>query len=379
MNDNPRLSIVSCTRQARRLSSEWIAKSAAMIHRVSMILRPKSSLLRHGALPGSASAVPMAAVPAWLRRAAPEAQSLAGNGVGLNALEDVALVSGAAIGALDAVVRRQERWAGAWRQRLALSAAAITAKQAGRIENEAALRDAVLLTRPGDNVGPAGRLLLAWRRLAARPAAELLTEKNLAAVLEEFGHAPDDAVLSDLADDVRQLGAGIGMVGMLTGAFIATERHDFGRAFGCWLADALLAQRLGWAHAMPLLGAEAALGMGSGRPRRITAALAATGIEAGSDLAKNLLAAQVRSALRAIDLFVEFERRADRLLAVAPKLRAKAADAVVERLLSDNAIVASQKIAGMSDRGLRRLFDRLVELGAIGELSGRPTFRIYGL
>ncbi|WP_274609731.1 DUF1403 family protein [Mesorhizobium sp. 131-3-5] len=94
---------------------------------------------------------------------------------------------------------------------------------------------------------------------------------------------------------------------------------------------------------------------------------------------QGLLVAQARAALRAIDLFVEFERRADRLLAVAPKLRAKAADAVVEKLLSDDAIVASEKIAGMSDRGLRRLFDRLVELGAVRELSGRSTFRIYGI
>ncbi|HRK69536.1 MAG TPA: DUF1403 family protein, partial [Hyphomonas sp.] len=66
-------------------------------------------------------------------------------------------------------------------------------------------------------------------------------------------------------------------------------------------------------------------------------------------------------------------------LAVAPKLRAKASDSVVERLLSDDAIVASERIAGMSDRGLRRLFDRLEKFGAVRELSGRPTFRIYGL
>jgi hypothetical protein len=75
--------------------------------------------------------------------------------------------------------------------------------------------------------------------------------------------------------------------------------------------------------------------------------------------------------LRALDLSAELGRRADRLLAVAPGLRAKAADAVVDRLLSDDAIVASAKIAGMSDRSLRRLFERLVELGAVRELSGR--------
>lgn len=89
---------------------------------------------------------------------------------------------------LDAVIRRDEQWAGAWRQRLALAAAAVTTRQAGRVEDEAALRDAVLLTRPRDSlsVGPAGRLLLVWRRLAVRPPQNLLTEKNLAAVLEEF-------------------------------------------------------------------------------------------------------------------------------------------------------------------------------------------------
>jgi hypothetical protein len=213
------------------------------------------------------------------------------------------------------------------------------------------------------SVGPAGLLLLAWRRLAARPGDELLKEKNLAAVLEEFGYAPNDEVVSDLADDLRQLAAGAGTVGMLTGALTAAERCGFARAFGCWLADALLAQRLGWAHAVPLLGAEAALGT-SARSRRSALASVATSIETDPEGAKSLLAAQARAALRAIDLFTELERRAERLLGVAPKLRAKAADRVVERLLSDDAIVASEKIAGMSDRGLRRLLDRLQKLGA---------------
>lgn len=86
----------------------------------------------------------------------------------------------------------------------------------------------------------------------------------------------------------------------------------------------------------------------------------------GLERTKALLAAQAGAALRAIDLSAELGRRADRLLAIAPKLRAKGADFVVDPLLNDDALVASRgdKKAGMSDRGLRRLFDRLADLGA---------------
>lgn len=336
-----------------------------------MILPPKPSQPRLAALPGAVLATDGATIPTWLRRAIPVAQSLAAH-----SLEDTALAAGAAIGALDAVVRRQERWAGAWRQRLALAAAAVTAKQAARVEDEAALRDAVLLTKAGDDVGPAGRMVLAWCRLVTRPSEDLLTREHVGAVVKEFGRLLDDEALGDLADELRRLGAG-GMVDMVVGAFTAAEGHGFGRATGAWLADALLAQRLGWPRAVPLLGGELHAA-GPARPRRPGTGSAAS-VDDASARAKNLLAAQARAALRAVELSADLGRRSDRLLAVAPKLRAKAADTVVEKLLSDDAIVASEKIAGMSDRGLRRLFDRLVELGAVRELSGRPTFRIYGL
>lgn len=344
-----------------------------------MIPPSKSRLRLHAKPCDNAKATSAGAVPGWLRRAVPDAQTVAAQGFGPNALEDIASTAGAAIGALDHVVRRQERWAGAWRQRLALGAAVVAARQAGRVEDEAALRDALLLTRPGDDVGPAGSLLLAWRRLASRPAADLLTERSLAVTLEEFCYARDNAVIGDLANELRKLGAHAGTVGMLTGALVIAERQGFGRNFGSWLADVLLAQRLGWTHAVPLLGTQVTSGKNTGGRRRPDIRFAATSLEPEPERAKTLLAAQARAALNAIDLFTELVRRADRLIAVAPKLRARASDLVVEKLLSDDAIVASQKFPGMSDRGLRRLFDRLVELGAARELSGRPTFRIYGL
>ncbi|WP_353806885.1 DUF1403 family protein [Mesorhizobium sp.] len=84
-------------------------------------------------------------------------------------------------------------------------------------------------------------------------------------------------------------------------------------------------------------------------------------------------------AVRQLIFATELGRRADRLLVVAPKLRAKGADAVVETLLADDSVVASQNVPGMSDRGLRRLFDCLVDLSAVRELSGRTSFRICGL
>ncbi|RUX08646.1 DUF1403 family protein [Mesorhizobium sp. M2A.F.Ca.ET.037.01.1.1] len=339
-----------------------------------MILRPKSSPRHHGRLTGVTAVTPAAPIPGWLRRAVPDAQTLAAQ-----AFDDVAITAGAAIGALDATVRRQERWAGAWRQRLALAAASVTARQAGRVEDEPALRDAVLLTRPGDDVGPAGKMLLAWRRLASSPSEELLTEATIAGVLEALGLARHDEMANELADELRQFATTEGAVGMLIGAFAAVERRGLPRTVGRWFADALLAQRLGWAHAVPVMGGEAALGMAVGRPRSAATFMAAANIDTGLDPAKGLLAAQARAALRAIDLSAELERRADRLLTVAPRLRARGADIVVNRLLSHDAIVASEKIAGMSARSLRRLFDRLVDLGAVRELSGRTTFRIYGI
>ena len=316
---------------------------------------------------------PNATIPSWLRRAVSDPQSPGSQG-----FEDLAVAAGAAIGALDSLVRRQERWAGAWRQRLALAAAVVTAKRAGRIEDERQLRDAILLTRPGDAVGPAGSLLVAWRQLASKPADKLLTRTSLATALEAFGFAPDEETIGELEEALGEVLASQGSVGALLGALTIAQTHGFGRGFGAWLADALLAQRLGWDPAVPLLGTEASLAITPARARAPAMETGAVTDTAGERI-QHLMTAQARAALRAIDLFAELERRAEKLLEVAPKLRAKGADRVVERLLSEDAIVASGPIAGMSDRGMRRLFDRLVSFGAVRELSGRATFRIYGL
>ena len=86
-----------------------------------------------------------------------------------------------------------------------------------------------------------------------------------------------------------------------------------------------------------------------------------------------------RGAVRAVDLAGEMARRADKLRAVAPKVRTKRAGQVIETLLKHCAVTPANVRGKMSDRAARRLFERLVALGGVRELSGRPTFRIYEL
>jgi Protein of unknown function (DUF1403) len=72
-------------------------------------------------------------------------------------------------------------------------------------------------------------------------------------------------------------------------------------------------------------------------------------------------------------------RLAGRLTDAAPKLRAKRKGSALDALLADDAVSAAAPIAGLSDRARRRLFDRLVARGVARELTGRKTFRLYGL
>jgi hypothetical protein len=136
-----------------------------------------------------------------------------------------------------------------------------------------------------------------------------------------------------------------------------------------WLADMVLARRLKWPMVVPLLAAQARRGD-----------LRAAGKSGGSDdvWAKACALAYARAAASATDLYVDLVRRADRLLAAAPKLRSKDADQMLAILLMEDAQPAGAGKTA-SDRSSRRLFERLVSLGAARELTGRPTFRLYGL
>jgi len=146
-------------------------------------------------------------------------------------------------------------------------------------------------------------------------------------------------------------------------------RGGEGEVLAAGLADCVLARRLKWPFALPLLAA--ALFSGPAR-------------HAGGDVADGaegaIMFAYAKGAAQACDLSAELGRRAQKLQDAVPKLRAKGAGAALQALLDDDSLSASSIIGGpISERGARRLFERLVALGAIRELTGRATFRLYGL
>jgi Protein of unknown function (DUF1403) len=288
--------------------------------------------------------------------------------------EETGFLAGAALAALHPIACHDHPIGVLWRQRLALASAAALARHAGRTEDEAALRDAWYLRRAGDDPGPAGRLLQAWRRLAERDPLDkairlALRPKDWMVDLTNALDLAPDAALDDVGDAAKKLaaeeGSAIGAAAEV--AAISLQKRPDAEALALWLADAVLAHRLKWPAPVPLI---------AGQIRRSDLRAAARP-EADGAWQTTWALAYARAAAAAADLYAELARRAHQLLSAAPKLRGRDAARRVEILLTEDAQAASAGAA--TDRSSRRLFERLVAIGAARELTGRPTFRLYGL
>ena len=147
------------------------------------------------------------------------------------------------------------------------------------------------------------------------------------------------------------------------------------KIFALWVFDLTLALRLRWPRPVPLIAAKilnpTLRSPSAGRrptPSDPTWPNAAAG-------------AIALAAAAALDLATDLARRSNTLIAVAPKLRSKPAQKIVDLMLAQDCVSPAEaaRHAPMTGRAARRLFDRLVLLGAAREFSGRPTFRLYGL
>jgi len=266
--------------------------------------------------------------------------------------EDVAFLSGAALAHLHLVLSQEDVPQTLLRARLALRAAEACVTHQGRIERAQELRDAVAFLQPGDSPGPAGEVYLSWRRVVERPVSVKALQRALPDLEPE-----SIAMWLDAGQ-----GAPVSRAASVLQAVFADRSRD--PASALILADAALAQTLGWSHVLPLLG----LGLKRADLRK-------TGAELRPASHRAIVAAAVGATREAADL----ARRAARLKEVGPKLRAKGADEAVGLFLGQDAVAPATLTSLRSDRAARRFCDRLVELSAVRELTGRDTFRLYGI
>lgn len=290
--------------------------------------------------------------------------------------------AGAGLALFDAILRSgrdgaEPPFAGCLRQRLALRAAESCATLSRLREDARALRDAEHLTT-GAETSPGGRLHRLFRLYAAKPL-----RPDAATLARAMGHLdlPEiDAGALAQALAARVSGAPDPLLAAASASAVVMSSCAVGSAadaeiFALWVADLALANRLEWPRPVPLLAvtiAHPALKRGAGgrRPRPLD-----------DEWAETVAFAYGLAVVEAHALALDLARRAQKLLSVAPLLRAKGARRVIDMLLADDAVTpaAAAARAGLSDRAARRLFDRLVALGAVRELTGRETFRIYGL
>ena len=313
------------------------------------------------------------AFPSWAR---PPNAPAAGADAGVEA----AFLAGAGLALLDQILRTDPPFAGALRQRLALRAAAACAAAGAPSRGffRAARRRASFAQRRRERAHqPRRPHPSAVAPVSPRPTPLDASTLRIAADLLDLSDATSfegfaDALRHRLPRRRKSARGGRGRERrgdetVSRGA--ARRRRDFrALAVGPRLGATT---RLGRAGSAAGDGDRAAVAASAGRRPR----------PGDADWPLHCATAVALAAREAHGLAGDLSRRSAKLLSVAPNLRAKGAGRVIEMLLADDAVspATAAKAARLSDRASRRLFDRLVELGVVRELSGRPSFRLYGL
>ncbi|MEO9629822.1 MAG: DUF1403 family protein [Sulfitobacter sp.] len=289
-------------------------------------------------------------------------------------LDTVAFRSGAALTVLDQFVTDPAHGVPVklLAKRLALKAATVTSKIEGRLAQETDIRDAYHLTPAGEARGPDGDLLAFWRE-----AVRLrLTGRDWHDGLQRLvGGAFAGDVLRWIeagADRAKTHGPLAGCVAVMRGVLEVDDRAE---RIACLLSDIVLARVTNWKTALPVTAQHLSITM--------LRELVAGGQRADLKVQAGLLIS-IEDTIR---LARDLATRAAALRAVTPRLRAKGSKSAADLFLSEDAIgpsiMLSPTIQGttipMTDRAARRFCDRLVELGVARELTGRPTFRLYGI
>lgn len=257
------------------------------------------------------------------------------------------------------------------RQRLALKTSVNCLELEGRLQTEAEIRDAYYLTEADAARGPAGDMFALWKDALSISLRHAGWMDRVANLLPEYFAEQ----LEDWFEKVELGRCPVMRASMMMAAVLSD--HPRQEAIALILGDIVLARSMGLGQLFPLFG----LNM-----RRVDInCLVGRGRSVSFDLSVHVAIAY--AARDTVRLGHELARRALVIKDIAPKLRSKGSDAAVELFLSEDAVSASSmlspKVKGtnisMTDRSARRLCDRLIDLGAVKELTGRSTFRLYGV
>lgn len=264
------------------------------------------------------------------------------------------------------------------RKRLALKAAQNTLKIERGSADEGEIRDGFLLAEPGSvgnlsqAMGPSGFMYAQWRDHTLLPPKEENFWTHFIGTIPLYTRSTMHEITEAEKPECSPVSAVVQALQDVLTVFPKAEMVALQ-----W-ADITLSMALGWKYMTPLVGC----GFTSKDLRRFADE------DAKPDelmiLAHTAIAKSVRDAIR---MCHDLSRRATKLREVAPKLRAKGADTAVKLFLSEDALTPASLTSSwmfrtkdlMSPRSARRFCDRLVELGVVHELSGRPNFRLYGV
>lgn len=312
--------------------------------------------------------LPKPLLPSWIMRSH-----------GSQTLENAAFSCGSALALLHGALKAPYLCvpSNLLRNRLALRAAQTCCKIKGRSVSEMDLRDALLLATPDDagvmHRGPDGDMLALWRSVAAFD----LRRADWAERYVTSCPISMQAFMADLfADTPEALHVGTPVAQARAWVRVVLEAFPRQEAVAFQCADIALAKALGWARPIPLCALHL---------KRAEFRTLADGDVNAFELA--FTASLTKAANDATRLAYDLARRTAQLKAIAPKLRTKGAKDALQLFLTQDAIypptMLSPTIRGsrtpMNERSARRFCDRLVELGVVRELTGRATFRLYGV
>lgn len=306
------------------------------------------------------SSIPAPVLPNWVL-----------NGTDAVSLENAGFASGSALTLLHATLHNPNITVPTklLRQQFALKAAIACLKFERRSDDEGQLLDAYYLTASGDARGPGGDMLAFWFDACAISFRGQGWQNRVLDLLPDS--LQEDAIRwlepdegnSDICSPVAEAAKRLGQV---------IEKYPHEEAIAFLIADITLSKRLGWTQVFPLFAHY----------------LKKKQLQNDADtLLLDCHLAIATIAEKIIRAAHDLARRAEKLNAIAPKLRAKGSDHAVELFLSELAVSPSgmlyPKIKGsnvsMTQRSANRFCDRLVDLGVVRELTGRSTFRLYGV